>query len=82
MATDLPPTTSPLDREPAEPKKPSVQILNEEIDEAMDALERPATGLFLSGLSAGLDIGFSLFLIAVVRTLANGELSEQAWVAG
>jgi formate/nitrite transporter FocA (FNT family) len=62
----------------AEPKKPSRQILQHEIVEAVDALERPAPALFLSGLSAGLDIGFSLFLMAVVRTLAAGTFSEPA----
>jgi formate/nitrite transporter FocA (FNT family) len=51
-----------------EPKKPSRQILEHEIEEGVDALERPLGGLFMSGLSAGLDIGFSLFLMALVRT--------------
>jgi formate/nitrite transporter FocA (FNT family) len=59
--------------EPA-PKKASRQILQHEIDEGLDALERPVVGLFVSGLSAGLDLGFSLFLMAVAVTHADGAL--------
>jgi formate/nitrite transporter FocA (FNT family) len=56
------------------PKKASKQILRHEIEEGVDALERPALGLFVSGLSAGLDIGFSLFLMAVAATHGEGAL--------
>jgi formate/nitrite transporter FocA (FNT family) len=59
----------------AEPKKPSGQILRHEIVEGLDALERPVSALFISGLSAGLDIGFSLFLMAVMRTRIEGEFA-------
>lgn len=74
MTTDLqePPTDQ------AEPKKPSRQILEHEIAEGTDALDRPLGALFISGLSAGLDIGFSVFLMAVVWTLAQGTFSEPA----
>ncbi len=58
------------------PKKASRQILQHEIDEGLDALKRPAVGLFVSGLSAGLDVGFSLFLMAVVLTQADGVLPK------
>ncbi len=57
-----------------EPKKPSQQILRHEIKEALDALERSSTKLFFSGIAAGLEIGFSLFLMATIETLARGEL--------
>jgi len=57
-----------------EPKVASQQILRHEIVEGKDALERPAGRLFFSGLSAGLEIGFSLFLMAVMRTLTEGQL--------
>lgn len=56
------------------PKKASRQILLHEIEEGIDALERPVAGLFISGLSAGLDIGFSLFLMAVVLTRVEGTM--------
>jgi hypothetical protein len=62
----------PADVEELAPKKASRQILQHEIDEELDALRRPAVGLFVSGLSAGLDIGFSLFLMAVAMTHAEG----------
>jgi formate/nitrite transporter FocA (FNT family) len=62
--------------EEQEPKKPSRQILQHEILEGTDALERSLSALFISGLSGGLDIGFSLFLMAVVWTLAEGTFSK------
>jgi formate/nitrite transporter FocA (FNT family) len=65
-------------KDETEPKKPSLQILRHEIEEGRDALERPLDALFISGLSAGLDVGFSLFLMAVVRTLTEGTFSEPA----
>ncbi len=62
----------------AAPKRASRLILYHEIMEGIDALERPVGALFISGLSAGLDIGFSLFLMAVVHTLADGGFSGPA----
>ena len=50
------------------------QILKHEIQEGRIAIHRPVGRLFLSGLSAGLDIGFSLFLIAVTKTQVHGVL--------
>ena len=58
------------------PKKASRQILRHEIEEGLDALDRPVVGLFVSGLSAGLDIGFSLFLMAVAVTSAEGQMPK------
>ncbi|HVS64261.1 MAG TPA: formate/nitrite transporter family protein [Thermoanaerobaculia bacterium] len=49
-------------------------ILDEEIEEGLEELERPTWGLLLSGFSAGLDIGFSVLLLAVLGTLAVGNL--------
>lgn len=78
-------TTAPQDSEPEPkqavveelaPKKASGQILRHEIGEALEALGRPTTGLFVSGLSAGLDVGFSLFLMAVMLTNTRGILPE------
>jgi formate/nitrite transporter FocA (FNT family) len=66
--------------EETEPKKPSRQILHHEIAEGVDALDRSAGGLFISGLSAGLDIGFSLFLMAAVTTLVGAEFGKPALV--
>ena len=69
-------TPSDLSSEDAsEPKKPHRQILQEEISEGLHEFERPALQLFLSGVSAGLDIGFSVFLIATMQTLTAGKLA-------
>jgi formate/nitrite transporter FocA (FNT family) len=51
-----------------EPKKTSAQILHHEIIEGLNVLHRPFVPLFISGLSAGLDLGFSLFFMAIMRT--------------
>lgn len=50
-------------------------ILAQEIEEGLVELHRPTSGLFLSGLAAGLDIGFGPFLMAVVLTLPRGGLA-------
>jgi formate/nitrite transporter FocA (FNT family) len=70
MSTDLRQERS----DAQEPKMASEQILRHEIQEGQTAADRPAGGLFISGLSAGLDIGFSLFLMAVMRTQVEGVL--------
>jgi formate/nitrite transporter FocA (FNT family) len=62
--------------EEQEPKKESQQILRHELKEALDALERPANRLFFSGLAAGMEVGFSLFLMAVMLTLARGRIAD------
>lgn len=59
-------------------KKPYGQILFEEISQGRHELRRPPLGLFMSGLSAGLDIGFSIFVIAVMRTLIGDSWSPAA----
>lgn len=61
--------------EEREPKKAPRTILQQELQEGLGALQRPTLSLFLSGLSAGLDVGFSLFLMAVVTTMA-GDLPK------
>jgi formate-nitrite transporter family protein len=57
-----------------EPQKSYETILEQEIVAGLTELERPAGNLFLSGLSAGLDVSLSLLLMAVMRTLTEGEL--------
>lgn len=59
-----------------EPKKAPQQIMRQEIAEGLHTFDRSGLGLFISALSAGLDIGFSLFLMGVVRTRTAGLLSE------
>ena len=55
-------------------------ILEVQLREGLSELYRPADGLFLSALSAGLDIGFGPLLMAVLLTAsgtAAGELSTR-----
>jgi formate/nitrite transporter FocA (FNT family) len=61
-----------------EPQKGYETILEQEIETGLTELERSGRGLFLSGLSAGLDVSFSLLLMAVMRTLTEGKLPEPA----
>ena len=57
-----------------ESQKRYEEILESEISQGLQELNRPADGLILSGLSAGLDIGFSLLLMAAMITAVGGEL--------
>lgn len=54
------------------------QILKEEIGKGLGALRRSTPGLFISGLSGGLDIGFSLLAMGIVVTIAR-DLNEVAF---
>ncbi|MFD1585637.1 formate/nitrite transporter family protein [Halorientalis brevis] len=51
-------------------------ILVEEIQAGLHQIRRPGAGLFLSGLSAGLDIGFGPLLMAVTLSQSQGILAE------
>jgi formate-nitrite transporter family protein len=57
-----------------EPQKSYHTILEQHVRQAQEELERPAGALLLSGLSAGLDLGFGPFLMAVIATLTSKEL--------
>lgn len=57
-------------------QKSQQDILQQTEETALTELERPFKGLFLSSFSAGLDIGFSVLLMAVMLTLFKGEKSE------
>ncbi|WP_435359782.1 formate/nitrite transporter family protein [Haloarchaeobius sp. DFWS5] len=59
-------------------QKPSTTILAEQIEEGMNQLQRSVDGLFLSGLSAGLDIGFGPLLMVVLLTLVGDTWGEPA----
>jgi len=47
-------------------------VLEQQIGQAKEELERPASALLLSGLAAGLDLGFGPFSMAVVMTQLRG----------
>jgi formate-nitrite transporter family protein len=57
-----------------EPQKSYHTILEQHVRQAQEELERPAGALLLSGLSAGLDLGFGPFLMAVIATLTSKDL--------
>lgn len=61
---------------PEEGQKPKQEILAQEIQAGLEELERSTDGLFLSGVSAGLDIGFGPLLMAVLLTLIGGAWGE------
>lgn len=58
------------------PQKSYRTILYQEIIAGLAELKRPTGGLLLSSLSAGLDIGFSLLLMAVMLSAVAGRLSD------
>lgn len=53
-------------------QKPRESILAAEIESGLNELERPTNGLLLSGVSAGLDIGFGPLFMVVLLTLVGG----------
>jgi formate-nitrite transporter family protein len=70
--------SSDLDQPKAEEeetlKKSAEQILATEIHEGITAIEFSIARLFVSGLSAGLDIGFSVLVMGITWTLADKRL--------
>jgi formate/nitrite transporter FocA (FNT family) len=59
-----------------EAQKSYKDILRQQVHEELVQIKRPTAGLFISGLSAGLDVGFSLLLMAVMYTMTVGVFSE------
>jgi len=57
-------------------QKTSRTILDSILDSAVHEMNRERSGLLLSGLSAGLDIGFGPLLMAVVLTLSRGGYGD------
>ena len=57
-----------------EPQKGYETILEQEIQTGLTELERPTPALFLSGLSAGLDVSLSLLLMAAMRNLTEESM--------
>jgi formate/nitrite transporter FocA (FNT family) len=57
-------------------KKSYQLILTQQIEEGLEQLNRPSVGLFLSGVSAGLDLGFSILMMGVMFSLVQNVLPE------
>jgi formate/nitrite transporter FocA (FNT family) len=51
-------------------------VLEQHVQQAQEDIERPALALLLSSLSAGLDIGFGPFLMAVIATAGDGTFAK------
>lgn len=59
-------------------------ILEREMESALQEINRPATGVFLSGFSAGLNLSFGALFMAMVLTFSSGfdsTLTKQAALA-
>lgn len=56
------------------PKEP-YDILKEQIEAGLKEHHRSNVGLFLSSLSAGLEVGFSILMIGIIYTLFKAEVS-------
>lgn len=67
---------SSLEEEEKKPQKSQQLILKHTEEAALTQLNRSSLGLMLSGLSAGLDIGFSVLMMAVVLTLFKGVFPD------
>lgn len=61
--------------------KPAHTVLRQEIEEGVEQLARPARGLFLSAVSAGLDIGFGPLLVVTVLALEPAETTGSRFMS-
>lgn len=64
--------------QPLDPKKGTREILEAEITEGLRQISRPVGGLLISGFSAGLDVGFSVFLMGAMLTLSDSHVPHMA----
>lgn len=75
----------PEPRPQGSPQKSYREILREEIQQGVIEINRSSSGLLISGLSAGLDVSFSLLLTTVMFTLTlndgNSELLRSLLMA-
>lgn len=53
------------------------QILEEQIEASLKEFSRSNSGLFISALTAGLEIGFSILAMGTVYTLFNGQIAAE-----
>ncbi|MFL5345207.1 MAG: formate/nitrite transporter family protein [Hyalangium sp.] len=66
------------DKPEEKPQKPYETILAQQIRQANLELARPARGLLLSSLAAGLELGVGPFLMAVLSSLTRGVYARPA----
>ena len=72
----MPRKKSSKGEEEKRPQKSQQLILKHTEEAALTELNRSSLGLMLSGLSGGLDIGFSVLMMSVVLTLFNGVFPD------
>jgi formate/nitrite transporter FocA (FNT family) len=58
---------------PEEKPKEAYEIMNEQIETGLKEHKRSDLGLFLSSLSAGLEVGFSILVIGIIYTMFKSE---------
>ena len=66
--------SKPTHHTPEQPKEP-YEIMVEQIEAGLKEHRRSNTGLFISSLSAGLEVGFSILVIGIIYTLFKTEVS-------
>lgn len=66
--------TKPAEHTPEQPKEP-YEIMVEQLESGLKEYRRSNTGLFISSLSAGLEVGFSILVIGIIYTLFKAEVS-------
>ncbi len=65
---------------PEEKPKEAQEIMSEQIEAGLKEHKRSDLGLFLSAMSAGLEVGFSILIIGVIYTLFKNESSNSQLV--
>jgi len=68
-------SNQPQNKSEDKPKE-AVEIMGEQIEAGLKEHKRSDLGLFLSSLSAGLEVGFSILIIGVIYTLFKNESSN------
>jgi formate/nitrite transporter FocA (FNT family) len=61
----------------ADKPKSQEKILVDQLCEGIETYEQHKSKVFISALTAGLEIGFSYLLIAIIYTFLNGKLDEK-----
>jgi formate/nitrite transporter FocA (FNT family) len=65
------------DKESNDQPKGVNDILNEQLSTSIHEYKRSNKRLFISAVSAGLEIGFSIFLMGILFTLFDGQVSKE-----
>lgn len=63
-------------KDSAEKPKEPYEIMNEQIEAGLKEHQRSNKGLFISSISAGLEVGFSILAIGIIYTLFHKEMSD------